>query len=282
MSSDDGDAKRGLDVRLQTGVRPDPNVLRLSIWSGPRNVSTALMYAFRSRADTVVFDEPLYGHYLATYDIDHPGREQVVDAMDTVGDRVIDRVLLGDAPPAGPGTLGYAATRKPGTIPPGTKVRMYKNMAHHLRGLPPAFIAEIDHALLTRDPREMLPSLAKKMAEPTLDDTGLGEQVALLQRLRYLGKDPVVLDARRLLEDPEGVLRRACERWGIGWDPAMLAWQAGPKAEDGVWAEHWYENVHASTGFAPYRPDENPFPERLEPLLERARPLYDMLLEHAI
>lgn len=272
----------GIDLRIQTGVRPDPNVLRLSIWSGPRNVSTALMYAFRSRADTIVFDEPLYGHYLSVHDVEHPGRRQVLDAMDTVGSRVIDRVLLGDAPPAGPGTLGYRATGRTGTIPAGTRIRMYKNMAHHLRGLPPAFIGTIEHALLTRDPRDMLPSLAEKIPEPTINDTGLGEQVALLQRLRYLGKEPVVLDARRLLDDPEGTLRKACERWGIAWDPAMLAWEAGRKPEDGVWAEHWYHNVHASTGFGPYPSTDEPFPEALEPLLERTRPFYEMLLEHAV
>lgn len=272
----------GIDLKIQPGLRPDPNVLRLSVWSGPRNVSTALMYAFRSRADTVVFDEPFYGHYLATHDVTHPGGRRVLDEMDTTGTRVIDRVLLGDAPPAGPGTLGYAATRRAGTVPPGTRVRMYKNMAHHLRGLPPAFLGELDHALLTRDPREMLPSLAEKIPHPTINDTGLGEQVALLHRLRHLGQDPVVLDARRLLEDPEGVLRRACERWGIPWDPAMLAWEAGPKPEDGVWAEHWYGAVHTSTGFEPYRPPEEPFPEHLESLLERTRPFYEMLLQYAV
>ena len=271
-----------MDLRIQSGVRPDPRVLRLSIWSGPRNVSTALMYAFRSRADTIVFDEPLYGHYLATHDVPHPGADAVRDAMDTIGDRVVDRVLLGDAPPAGPGTLGYARSGRPGTIPPGTRVRMYKNMAHHLRGLTPAFIDRIEHALLTRDPREMLPSLAEKIPEPTMDDTGLGEQVALLQRLRYLGKEPVVLDAKRLLEDPEGVLRRACERWGIPWDERMLSWEAGPKPEDGVWAEHWYANVHATTGFAPYVPPDRPFPEKLQPLLDKATPFYEKLHEHAL
>ena len=270
------------DVRILPSARHDPALLRLSIWSGPRNVSTALMYAFRSRSDTIVFDEPLYGHYLAGNDVAHPGRDRVVDAMDTVGERVVDRVLLGDAPPAGPGTVAYERSGRAGVVPACTRVRMYKNMAHHMRGLSPRFVRGMTHALLTRDPFEMLPSLAEKLADPTLDDTGLAEQVALLQRLRYLGQEPVVLDATRLLRDPEGVLRRACERWGIPWDPAMLAWEAGPKPEDGVWSEHWYANVHASTGFDPYRPPSTAFPERLEPLLAKARPFYEMLVEHAV
>ncbi len=279
-----------MDLRIVPGTGsdrggsggPDPNVRRLSIWSGPRNVSTALMYAFRQRSDAVVFDEPLYGHYLTVADVDHPGAREVLDAMDTLGERIVDRVLLGDAPPGGPGSLHYARHRAPAEIPSGTRLRVYKNMAHHMRGLRPRFLDGLEHALLTRDPHEMLPSLAEKIAEPTLNDTGLGEQVALLSRELSAGRTPVVLDATRLLQDPEGVLRRACEAWGIPWEPAMLAWPAGPKPEDGVWAEHWYASVHASTGFAPYRPRREPFPERLRPLLDASLPLYEFLAKHAV
>lgn len=255
---------------------------RISIWSGPRNVSTALMYAFRSRRDAIVFDEPLYGHYLATSGAVHPGMDAVLAAMDTDGERVVRDVLLGDAPPAGPGTRGFAEAGRPGEAPPGVRLRVYKNMAHHLRGLRPGFLDGFEHALLTRDPREMLRSLVHQIPDPTIADTGLPEQLALLRHEEAEGRSPVVLDARRLLDDPEGVLRRACERWGVPWDPAMLAWPAGPKPEDGVWAEHWYANVHRSTGFGPYRPPTGPFPERLEPLLEACAPLYDRIVERAL
>ena len=275
-------SERPLDLRLDAPRPPDARVRRLSIWSGPRNVSTALMYAFRQRSDTVVFDEPLYGHYLATHAVEHPGKTDVLDAMDTVGERVVERVLLGDAPPAGPGTAGYAQRGRPGETPPGTTLRVYKNMAHHMRVLSPGFLRELEHALLTRDPHEMLPSLARRIPEPTLADTGLGEQAALLSRELSEGRTPVVLDATRLLRDPEGVLKRACAAWGIPWEPAMLSWPAGPKPEDGVWAPHWYANVHASTGFEPYRPSEEPFPERLKPLLEASLPLYAFIAKHAI
>jgi len=271
-----------IDRRRAAPRRPDASLRRLSIWSGPRNVSTALMYALRQRSDTVVFDEPLYGHYLATHAVEHPGKADVLDTMDTVGERVVERVLLGDAPPAGPGTTGYAQRGRPGEIPPGTTLRVYKNMAHHMRVLAPAFLRHLEHALLTRDPHEMLPSLAKRIPEPTLADTGLGEQAALLSRELSEGRTPVVLDATRLLRDPEGVLKRACAAWGIAWEPAMLSWPAGPKPEDGVWAPHWYANVHRSTGFEPYRPSEEPFPERLKPLLEASLPLYAFIAKHAI
>jgi len=235
------------------------------MWSGPRNVSTALMYSFRQRADTEVVDEPLYGHYLnASEEAEHPGREAVIEAMDCDGPRVIRRTLLKPRAQSAP-------------------VRFFKNMAHHLRGLPSwSFLDDLTNALLIRDPREMLPSLAEQLDEPALPDTGLEEQVALLDRVVEGGHAPLVLDARELLLDPEGVLRTLCERLGLDFDPAMLHWPAGPKPEDGVWAAHWYDGVHASTGFEPYDPKTTPFPERLRPLLEQCAPLYDRLREHVI
>lgn len=240
------------------------NGLRLSMWSGPRNVSTALMYSFRQRPDTVVVDEPLYGHYLKTSGAEHPARQVVMEEMDCDGPRVVRQVLLKPRAKSAP-------------------VRFFKNMAHHLRGLPDgSFLGDLTNVLLTRDPCEMLPSLAEQLDQPALPDTGLQEQVALLDRLLDIGQEPLVLDARELLRDPEGVLRRLCDRLGLPFEPAMLRWPAGPKPEDGVWAAHWYDGVHASTGFEPYEPKDEPFPERLRPLLEKCAPLYERLNEHAI
>lgn len=237
--------------------------LRLSVWSGPRNVSTALMYAFRQRPDTEVIDEPLYGHYLKTSGAKHPGRAAVMAAMDCNGARVVRDVLL--APDA------------------NASVRFFKNMAHHLRGLPKRdFLDRLTNVLLTRDPEEMLPSLTHQLPHPTLDDTGLVEQVELLERMKTAGRTPLVLDARELLLDPEGVLQQLCERLALPFAPAMLHWPSGPKPEDGLWAEYWYDNVHTSTGFRPYRPKADPFPERLRPLLRQCRPLYECLYAHAL
>ncbi|ADI13534.1 sulfotransferase family protein [Truepera radiovictrix] len=235
--------------------------LRLSVWSGPRNVSTALMYSFRERADTTVVDEPLYGHYLRVSGAPHPGRDEVLASMDTDGERVVREVLLGD----------YAAP-----------VVMFKNMAHHLVGLERAFLGELTNVLLTRDPYDMLPSLAQRLPEPTLRDTGLTEQVALLEFVLERGQEPVVIDAKALLQDPEGVLRAVCRRLGLPFDPAMLAWPAGPKPEDGVWARHWYANVHRSSTFAPYTPKADPLPAHLTPLLEVCAPLYERLAAYAV
>jgi Sulfotransferase domain len=231
------------------------------MWSGPRNVSTALMYSFRQRPDTRVVDEPLYGHYLRVTSAPHPGDAEVLAAMDTDGERVVAEALLG---------------------PSDRPVLFVKNMAHHLVGLDPGFLDGLTNALLIRDPREMLASLARQLPSPTLRDTGLDRQVEILERALAGGREPVVLDARQLLLDPGAVLREVCRRLDLSWTDHMLRWPAGPKPEDGVWAPHWYDRVHASTGFAPYQPKDAPVPAGLVPLLETCAPLYDRLAAHAI
>lgn len=238
-----------------------PDCLKLSMWSGPRNVSTALMYSFRQRSDTVVVDEPLYGHYLHTTGADHPGDDEVMRWMDCDGERVVREVLLG---------------------PCERPIHFFKNMAHHLAGLDRGFLSRVTNVLLIRNPEEVLPSLARQLPHPTLRDTGLAEQVEILETVLAAGELPVVLDAKELLLDPAGVLNEACTRLGLPFEDAMLGWPAGPKPEDGIWAKHWYENVHASTGFGAYRPKTEPLPERLRPLLEECEPLYERLLDHAI
>ncbi len=181
--------------------------------------------------------------------------------MDTDGERVVREVLLGPYP---------------------TSAVMFKNMAHHLRGLDLAFLDNLSHVLLTRDPLEMLPSLAQKLPQPTLRDTGLLEQRELLERVLAAGGTPVVIDAKTLLQNPERVLREVCRRLELPFDPAMLSWPTGPKPEDGVWAKHWYARVHRSSGFAPYTPKTTPLPEHLKPLLSACVPLYEALVPYAV
>jgi hypothetical protein len=128
----------------------------------------------------------------------------------------------------------------------------------------------------------MLPSLARQLPEPTVADTGLAAQAELLDQLAAWGQDPPVLDARELLLDPAGVLQALCARLGITFDPAMLRWPAGARPEDGVWAPHWYDALHRSTGFQPYEAKRGPFPARLEPLLAECRPHYERLRARAL
>lgn len=236
------------------------DTIRINVWSGPRNVSTALMYAFAQRRDTTALDEPLYGHYLRVSGADHPLRERVLHAMDTDGDRVVREELLGPWP---------------------TPVVMFKQMAHHLVDVERSFLDLCRNVLLIRDPREVLLSYARHVERPTLHGLGYPTQVELLDRVESRGEQPVVVDAERLLRDPPGQLATLCDACGIPFDESMLHWPAGPKPEDGVWAPEWYERVHTTTGFAPYRPRRGELPPRLRSLHARARPLYERLLRHA-
>ncbi len=235
--------------------------LRINLWSGPRNVSTAVKYAFAQRADTLVVDEPLYGHYLRVSGAEHPGREEVLEAMETDGERVVREVVLG---------------------PCDKPVLFMKQMAHHLVELDFGFLERTTNVLLIRDPADMLRSLVHQLPNPRLEDTGMATQHELLERLRGLGQEPPVLEARELLLDPPGVLARLCERLGIEFDEGMLRWPEQPRPEDGVWAPHWYHNVHRSTGFAAYREKTDPVPEHLEGVLAECRPHYEALFRGAL
>ncbi len=219
------------------------------------------MYSFAEREDTRVVDEPLYAHYLRASGAEHPGRDEVLAAMDSDGNRVVRELVLG---------------------PCDRPVLFMKQMAHHLVELDRSFLDRTVNVLLIRDPREVLASIVHQLPDPTLADTGLAVQSELLDELEAQGQAPPVLDSRELLLDPEGVLAKLCERIGLDFDPAMLSWPAGPRSEDGVWAAHWYAGVHRSTRFAPYRPKTEPLLERLEPVHAECRPHYDHLYERAI
>ncbi len=234
---------------------------RICLWSGPRNISTALMYAFGQRSDTKIIDEPLYAHYLHVTGAAHPSREQVMASMQTDGAAVIRDVILGSCTKA---------------------VLFMKQMAHHLVDIDRTFMRETVNILLIRDPKEMLPSLANVIGIPTLKDTGLKIQSELLAKLREMGQLPSILDARELLLAPRAVLSILCERLELPFEESMLSWPRGGNPADGVWAPHWYQNVHQSVGFVPYQPKREPFPEALEDILSECLPYYDMLRADAI
>ena len=209
----------------------------------------------------MVVDEPLYGHYLKVTNAPHPGIEEVMEVLERDGERIVRDILLG---------------------PCQRPIHFFKNMAHHLTGLDRDFLGGLTNVLLTRNPAEMLPSLARQLPDPALRDTGFARQMEILDHVLSEGKEPIVLDARELLLDPPGVLRVLCEALSIPFYEDMLRWPPGPKPEDGAWARHWYANVHASTGFAAHSPRTAPFPDRLLPLLEECAPLYERLSRYAI
>jgi hypothetical protein len=233
----------------------------IALWSGPRNVSTALMYAFAQRRDTTVIDEPLYAHYLRVSGALHPGRETVLAAQNPDGNLVM-RELLGahwDTP-----------------------LVFHKQMAHHLVDLDPGFLDAMEHVFLIRPPEEMLPSLARILETVELRDTGLPAQSGLFDLLAERGHSPLCVDGRALRNDPEVVLRALCRSLEIPFDPGMLQWPAGPRPEDGVWARWWYQQVHASTGFRPAGAAPASLPEHVAHLLEPCRALYEKLSRHNV
>ncbi len=236
---------------------------RINLWSSPRNISTALMYAFAQRTDTTVVDEPLYAHYLLHQptEAEHPGRQAVLDSQEHDGERVIASLLSADY---------------------GRPVVVFKQMTHHLAGLPLAWLDRMTNVLLIRDPREILHSFSQVVEGITAEDIGLPQQARLFDWLHRTGVPAPVVDARRLLQDPAGVLSRLCARLDLPYDPGMLHWPAGPKPYDGSWATHWYGGVHGSTGFRPYREKESVLSPALSDIAEACSPLYARLLRHAI
>ncbi|PWR20101.1 sulfotransferase family protein [Zavarzinia compransoris] len=233
------------------------------MWSGPRNISTAMMRAFENRADTTVVDEPLYGFYLKATGIDHPGRDEIVAAM-TCDWRPVVRDLT-----TGPIARG--------------RIHYQKHMTHHL--LPAVgrdWLDRVVNCFLIRDPAEVVASYLEKRADVTLADIGVREQWEIFERAAdRLGRAPPVIEGRDIQADPEAMLRALCAAIGIGFDPAMLSWPAGRRDTDGIWAHHWYGAVEASTGFGPPAPAKAPPPGH-EALIEAAELYYRRLRAHRL
>jgi hypothetical protein len=233
-------------------------MIRIAMWSGPRNVSTALMRSFGARPDCVVVDEPLYACYLASTGLDHPGRAEILASQPTHWSEAVDEL------------------RRP--LPAGKTVQFEKHMAHHLlREVGRLWLGRVTNAFLIRDPAHVVASYAKVRGTPTLDDLGYPQQAEIFR----MHGGPV-LDSASLLRDPAGQLRKLCAELGIAFDEAMLHWPAGRRDSDGVWAPHWYAAVERSTGFAPYRDEPAEVPEHLVHLVEAAQPFYDELAAHRI
>jgi hypothetical protein len=254
--------------------------VRIALWSGPRNLSTALMRSFGSRRDTVVVDEPFYGHYLSVTGRRHPGAEEVLAHCETDADRVAQSLA---APLPGKRSICYQ-----------------KQMAHHLLpGVPRTWLDDARCAFLIREPAAVLTSLAQHLTEITVMDTGLPQQVELFSRqARRLGAPPPVIDSTDLLANPEAILRGLCRALCIPFDPAMLAWEAGPRSTDGIWGPHWYTEVYQTTGFVPERRSaqrrgpqrrgpqrrgpQRRLPEHLQSVLEECLPFHRELAAHKL
>jgi len=239
---------------------------RIAMWSGPRNLSTAMMYAFAARGDCAVVDEPFYAAYLARTGLDHPMRTAVLAAQPTDPGQVA-RMLAGDGPEAGGKPLFYQ-----------------KHMTQHMiDGIPRDWMAACTHVFLIRHPARVVASYAKKREGPSLADIGFVQQGALFDAMAQRdGTVPLVIDSTDIRARPGPMMQALCRALDIPFTPAMLTWSAGPKPYDGVWAPHWYGAVHRSTGFDSA---EGPLPA-LEPryreLAEEALPAYERLAQYRL
>jgi hypothetical protein len=238
--------------------------VRIAMWSGPRNISTAMMRAFENRPDTAVIDEPFYGPYLVRSGVDHPLREAVLAAHATDAEAI--------------------AAALTGPAPHGAQVFYQKHMTHHmLPGVTRAWMGEVRSAFLIREPRRVLASYAARRAAVELDDIGFAAQARLFDEVCDLaGAAPPVIDAEDVLGDPRAVLGRLCAALDIHFAEDMLAWPAGPRASDGAWAPAWYDAVIASTGFGPPAPEPAPLEPHLEALARAVRPHYERLARYRI
>ena len=229
----------------------------LAMWSGPRNISTAMMYAFGNRRDCVAWDEPFYAFSLVHHGNDHPMREAIIAANDSDWNRLVARCLA-----------------------PADKPLFYqKHMTHHmLEGFDRNWIKGLTNAFLIRAPERVLASYAKKWPDVGLRDIGFVAQAEIFNMVAdRLGHAPPVADAEDILDDPRTVLSRLCAACGVPFDAAMLHWESGPKPFDGVWAPHWYNAAWASTGLA--KPEAKPveLPDNLRRIADAARPYYESM-----
>lgn len=235
--------------------------LRIAMWSGPRNISTAIMRAWENRGDTAVWDEPLYAYYLQRSGIEHPGAEEVIAAGETDWRQVAAAVT--------------------GPVPGGKPVYFQKHMTHHmLDEVDRSWLAHLSNCFLIRDPREVIASYARTRPEVTLSDVGVLQQTALFEHVQdSTGTAPLVLDTKDVLKDPRALLGALCAALDLPFTDRMLSWPPGARSSDGVWARYWYEAVQASSGFAPYVSKAHTLAPRLEPLAEECAPHYHRLHE---
>ncbi|WP_026451101.1 hypothetical protein [Aequorivita capsosiphonis] len=241
----------------------------INLISGPRNLSTALMYSFAQRDDIIVLDEPFYGYYLqnATLENDHPSQNEILQTLEFKEEKVVEEInLLSDS----------SAGRT------GKKNVFVKGMAHHYLTDSPRYILNWENVVLIRHPKKLIASFSKVIHTPTINDIGIKKASELFLFLKNNEKTPIVIDSDELLKNPEAYLKKLCNLLKIPFSEKMLHWKKGGIPEDGIWAKHWYTNVHNSEGFALQKSSSQDLPKHLEPLLKKALPYYETLKNNVL
>jgi len=244
--------------------RSELPVTRIAMWSGPRNISTAMMRAWGNRPDTFVVDEPFYAFYLKKTGADHPGAEEVIAAAATDWREIVGNLT--------------------GPTPNSARIFYQKQMTHHL--LPEVsrdWLCQVINCFLIRDPGEVIASYINKNREPTVEDVGFVQQAEIFDFVRsQTGSVPPVIDADDVLRNPRRMLQLLCDAIGVEFSNAMLSWAPGPRQTDGIWAKYWYAEVERSTAFAPYRERKIELPKSLAQVHDRCRKIYEELYQHRL
>jgi Sulfotransferase domain len=238
--------------------------VRIAMWSGPRNISTAMMRAWGNRPDALVIDEPFYAYYLKATGKKHPGADEIIASGGTDWRKVIAQLT--------------------GPIPNARRIFFQKQMAHHL--LPEVdreWLGAVTNCFLIRDPREVIASYIKKREDPALADLGFMQQAEIFDFIRTRMKStPPIVDAKDVLKNPERMLRLLCEAVGVEFSESMLSWPPGLRQTDGIWARHWYGEVAKTTSFQPYRPRQAKVAPHLREIYDRCRECYDRFYEYRL
>ena len=235
------------------------NQIRIAMWSGPRNISTAMMRSFENREDTFVIDEPFYAYYLYKTGFDHPGREDVIKAQSTKWEDIVELII--------------------GKIPEKKLICYQKHMVHHIvNGRNISWVKLFNNCLLIRHPKDVIISYAKQSPIKGINDLGYLQQVNLFKKIKNItGKYPFVFDAKDILINPEKYLRIMCKYFKISFSKKMLSWPRGSRTTDGVWSPYWYKNVINSDSFKPYNESIEKIPRKYKGLLEECLPHYNYL-----
>jgi hypothetical protein len=235
--------------------------IRIAMWSGPRNISTAMMRAWGNRPDTFVIDEPFYAYYLKATGKKHPSADEVIATGETDWRRVV--------------------TQLTGPLPKDMRIFFQKQMTHHL--LPEVdrdWLAGVTNCFLIRDPREVIASYVKKREDPALEDLGFIQQTEIFDWVRARSDAlPPVIDALDVLENPKRTLGLLCDAVGVEFSEWMLSWPPGLRETDGIWAKHWYGEVAKSTSFEPYQAKRLEIPKHLSEIHDRCRECYERLYQ---
>ena len=234
------------------------------MWSGPRNISTALMRSWESRSDTFVIDEPFYAHYLSVTNVDHPGRDEIVQSGET-DQSVVSKGLISD-------------------IDDSCSIYFQKHMTHHMiPSVGREWMKDVVNCFLIRDPKDMILSYTKVNSNLSMHLLGLEEQYELFEYVTKInGRAPYVVDSKDILLDPRETLRLLCEKLGVVFSEEMLSWSKGVRDTDGIWAKYWYDNVINSTGFNTYTEKNEVIRDEYLQLYEDCLKIYEKLSKHKI